>query len=354
MNRQLKDYALMIGLAIIVSIGMLGLGIGIRQSMAPDPINPIPVSPMSTSGQSVLVDVDWLANRMEHPQDLVVIDLSDEGVYQHGHIPGAVHVFWQDAMNLNGMNYGESDDLSNPSEWTLRVPARQQDRIVVYDNNASERAARLVWQLRTSGYQRSSVLDGGLAAWLGAGQGASTTVSVAKNVPSPSAAYQGNDEMTLPDLSLTIGDANVVKLDVRSLAEKQDTANGTIRTGQIPEAVSLDDDAVMQPDGTFRTPDEIRAIMGGLGIGDEATIVVYGTYGIDTGRMWLALEIAGYQHVRVFDDGYVAWANDPDVPVEVPQAPHAPPVGVATPQASPSPVASPSPAGSPSPVSLPG
>jgi thiosulfate/3-mercaptopyruvate sulfurtransferase len=53
-------------------------------------------------------------------------------------------------------------------------------RVVVYDDVGGSIAARLWWLLRYYGHDRVAVLDGGLAAWVGAGFALST------EVPTPS------------------------------------------------------------------------------------------------------------------------------------------------------------------------
>lgn len=317
MMRIIKDYAIMIA-AFVVFLGLFGGGaLYLQHINAPEPIPALASTPIPTGRAEMLVDASWLAAQRENGESrVVVIDVSNPEHYALEHIPGAIHIAWQDTMNLNGAGYGEATGLASGIMHTPDLGATQDDVIVVYDNNASKHASRLVWQLRTSGYANAVVLDGGLAAWKGAGFPTSTTESTPAAVASPTDTWIANNEITIEQLADWSDDPNLVIIDTRSEEQKRDTINDTVRMGKIPGALSLPSAAVMREDGTFASPEELEAIFAPLNLSPGNVIVVYGRFGTETGRVWLAFRLAGFEDVRVLDDGWIAWGYNEDLPID--------------------------------------
>lgn len=324
MRAVLKDYARMIVIAIVF-LGVFGVvSVLIQRTNATEVIGSIQATPVASSRTDLLVDAEWLAERLGsdgvHP---VIIDVGEADHYAVEHIPGAIHLWWHDTMNLNGAGYGEAFGLGSDAPYRPEIGAAQDETVVVYDNSGSKHASRLVWQLRTSGYSNAVVLDGGIAAWNGAGHPTSSIPATPANVASPTDIWIAENEITTGQLADWIDDPNLVVVDSRSDAEKRDTVNDTIRIGQIPGSLSLPASAVIRDDGTFASPSELPQILAPLSLKQENTIVVYDRFGTETGQVWLALRLAGYQDVRVYDDGWIAWGYDEGLPIE--------PIGTPTP-----------------------
>jgi thiosulfate/3-mercaptopyruvate sulfurtransferase len=304
-----------VGFALLVIFGSAGFIVQ-RTNVTSD-IPPVQAAPVDTTIQDLLVDTAWLVARLgESGSKPVIIDVSGPDQYVREHIPGAIHLWWQDTINLNGAGYGEAFSLSAPSPYRPDLGATQDDVIVVYDNSASEHASRVVWQLRASGYERAVVLDGGLAAWKGAGEPVSGETSVPQNVLAPEERWLASNEITTPELSAQFDDPNLVIIDTRSAEQKQDTVNDTIRSGQIPGSISLPAESVMRDDGTFLPDNELAGLFEPFGLSPNDQIVVYGRFGTESGQVWLALRLSGYENVRVYDDGWLAWGYDASLPIE--------------------------------------
>ncbi|HEV2074049.1 MAG TPA: rhodanese-like domain-containing protein [Thermomicrobiales bacterium] len=317
MRPIIKDYARMIAVAIFF-LGVFGLAsMLLQRTNADNEVEPVQATPVADASKDLLVDVDWLAQRLDDGTAApIIIDVGEADQYAREYIPGAVHLWWQDTMNLNGAGYGEAFGLASDASYRPEIGASQDQSIVVYDNSGSKWASRLVWQLRTSGYSNAVVLDGGLSAWKGAGNPTTSSPATPSAVASPVDTWVQDNEITTDQLADWLDDPNVVVIDTRSDDQKQDTVNDTIRTGQIPGSLSLPASAVIRDDGTFASPSELREILAPLGLEQENTIVVYGRFGVETGQVWLALRLAGYEDVRVYDDGWITWGYDEDLPIE--------------------------------------
>lgn len=338
MRSLVKDYAGMIIIALLFVAGFGALGVFIQRETPAEEVPAISPTPFLQGEPDLLVDAPWLAENIDTID--VILDLSDKETYDAGHIPGAVHIWWQDAMPQHAANYGEGGAISNPEEASLTLHVPQDARIVVYDNNASERAAWFLWLLRTNGYGNAWLLDGGLAAWKGTGQSAETEHHSLPDTATPTPTWIQANEIETGELAQRIDDPSLTIIDTRTPEQREDTINETIREGQIPGSWSVPAPSVMRDDGTFRSPEELRDLFAPFGLTPESEIAIYGRFGSETGQVWLALHLAGYHNLRVYDDGWVHWGWNTDLPVE--------PVGtqpepVATPAASPAatPVASP-------------
>jgi thiosulfate/3-mercaptopyruvate sulfurtransferase len=313
--------AIFVGFAVVFGL----TGLAVRWATAADAVSPVAASAVDAGQQSLLVDAAWLAQRLESGKAPVIVDLSAQDVLYDGeHIPGAIHAWWQDAMDPFPESYGSALRLADnpytlPAYWP-DLGATPEDTIVVYDNAASEHAAWFVWVLRANGYPHAIVLDGGLAAWKGAGQPTSDAPAAPKAVATPDPGQDGAYTWDAPaavatnQLRNTLEDPNLVIIDARTPQQARDTVNDTVPLGMIPGAKSLPAPSVMHPDGTFLTGDELTSALAPLQLAPDNEIVVYGRFGTDTGRVWLALRLAGYDNVRVYDEGWQTWATTPDLP----------------------------------------
>lgn len=337
MRPMIKEYAGMIAIGLLFLAGFGAIGLFIERESTADPVLSIVATPFLEGDPDLVVDVPWLITNIGTVD--LVIDLSDKEVYEGGHIPGAVHVWWEDAMPWHAANYGEGGALSDPAEASLTLEYPQDARIVVYDNNASERASWFLWLLRTNGYGNSWLLDGGYAGWLGAGQPPSTEIATLEAVATPTPTWIAANEIETGELAERLDDPGLVIIDSRTPEQQRDTVNETVRIGQIPGSRSVPAPSVMREDGTFRSPDELRDLFAPLGLEEDTEIVVYGRFGTETGQVWLALHLAGYHNLRVYDDGWVHWGWNTDLPIEpvgtLPQRPTPIATPVATPIASP-------------------
>lgn len=84
------------------------------------------------------------------------------------------------------------------------------------------------------------------------------------------------------------------------------------RAGHIPGAVFFDINAIADPDTDLPhmlpTPAAFAEAAAALGLGRDATIVVYDTHGIYSApRVWWTLRVMGYANVSVLDGGLKAW-----------------------------------------------
>lgn len=254
----------------------------------------------------VVLDVRWALG-----------DADGHGHYLDAHIPGAVFVDLDTELAEHGAPELGRHPL--PSVENLQVAARRWGvstdiPVVVYDNTGNLAAARAWWLLRWAGVEQVSLLDGGLKAWIAAGN---ETVSGEEH-----ARVEGDVVLTEGQLpTLTADDAAALAdsgslLDARA-AERYsgDTEPIDPRAGHIPGAISAPTTENFDADGRFLSADALREKFGNLG-----AVGVYCGSGVTAAHQVAALAIAGVD-AALFPGSWSQWSNDPTRPVATGPAP---------------------------------
>ncbi|MDQ3938099.1 MAG: rhodanese-like domain-containing protein, partial [Chloroflexota bacterium] len=108
-----------------------------------------------------IVDVRWYLNRPGQGRQ----------AYESGHIPGAIYLDLD--QDLSGEDGAGRHPLPHPLDFRRKLESvgiGSDHFVVAYDDTGGTTAARLWWMLDNLGHDRVAVLDGGLRAWIAAGQ----------------------------------------------------------------------------------------------------------------------------------------------------------------------------------------
>jgi thiosulfate/3-mercaptopyruvate sulfurtransferase len=276
------------------------------------------VAPFAGIGDPpLLVDADWLNANRNQIDRLLILDLSKLAGYRQGHIPGAVHAWWQDTMQVDDPVYGTTLQPVNYTDQIHRIELFRylgiddQTWVIVYDDDRGRWAARLVWFLRFLGHDRVSALDGGLAAWRG------SSGAIEKQPHDPPTASMPT---VTPHQGYYVGDADLVELrndprtlmvDVRTDGEVRDDVNDTLPIGRIPNAVSFPWTSTLRDDtGRLKSPDEIGTLLSAAGITADRRIVLYARYGVETAQTWFVLALMGFRECVIYDRGWAGWVSN--------------------------------------------
>ncbi|MDR9455734.1 MAG: sulfurtransferase [Spiribacter sp.] len=281
---------------------------------------------MATAAQAAstdaLVSTDWLEANIER-DDLRVIEVSvNPGTYERGHIPGAVNFRWHTDL----VDTVSRDLVSQQDFQTLLRGAgvSEGDEIILYGDTNNWFAAWGAWVFDVYGVDNVRLLDGGRNKWEAEGK---------PLVIRPSRVGEGDITVSAADDSIRAFLPEVVELarsanpgtqlvDIRSAAEFEGriiAPDGVdelaVRAGHIPGAVNVSWGKAVREDGTFKSPEALRAIYAEAGVDGTAPIITYCRIGERSSHTWFALNrILGYD-VKNYDGSWTEYGNSVGVPV---------------------------------------
>ena len=263
-----------------------------------------------------LVDVAVLAGTIDDPRLRLVdcrwyLGRPGEGreAYEAGHLPGAMHLDIDSDLTA-GTGPGRHP-LPDPAEFRRRleeVGIGDEHTVVAYDDVGGWVAARLWWMLDDLGHESVAVLDGGIGAWMEAGQ------PVTREVPSfPRARLSLRDSWgRVIDREELRGELGSLRLlDARAGARyRGETEPIDAYPGHIPTAISAPTDGNLGGDGRFLSPPELGARYRELGAdGSMGEVVVSCGSGVSATHDALALRIAGLPDARLYPGSYSDWTQ---------------------------------------------
>jgi thiosulfate/3-mercaptopyruvate sulfurtransferase len=265
---------------------------------------------------SYLHDPEWVV--LDARFDLATPAKGD-ALYRAGHIPGARYVSLD--ADLSGPKIGTTGRHPLPDPMAAaanfaRLGVGNDTQVVVYDADAGTFAARVWWMLRWLGHQQVAVLDGGLAAWTGAGLALSDDPE----------QWEPATFTPRVDTASRIGVTEVhphaqqpgrVLVDARA-ADRFRGQNETLDpvAGHIPGAVNRFFQQNLTAEKTFKTPEVLRAEWAAvLGGEDASKAVMYCGSGVTACHNLLALEHAGLSGARLYPGSWSEWCADPSRPV---------------------------------------
>jgi len=274
----------------------------------------------------VLVETDWLAGRLDDPKVRVVESDEDVLLYELGHIPGAIKVDWhtdqQDQIRRDFINKEQFEQLLSSRGIA------NDTTVIFYGDKNNWYAAYTFWLFKLYGHQDARILNGGRAKWQTEGR------PLVKDAPSyPAARYTAKD----PDLSIRAFRDEVLRqyaqntnghtalIDVRSPAEYNGELfamagyeqEGAQRKGHIPGAKSIPWGKAANENGTFKSPEELKALYEGQGVTPDKDVVAYCRIGERSSHTWFVLtQLLGYHNVKNYDGSWTEWGSLVGVPIE--------------------------------------
>jgi 3-mercaptopyruvate sulfurtransferase SseA len=240
--------------------------------------------------------------------------------YQHGHVPGALHLNTDEFEN--GYPRWHLKPVAELQQIISKLGITPETTVIVYSQQTIA-AARIWWVLNYAGVKDVRILNGGFSAWQAAGYASETAINEA--LPASFTAQPREEwRATTEYVRANLNKESIWLADARSTAEYRGAVSGydyLALRGRIPGALHIgdaDDKARLYQDhdGTLRSFTEIEALWAQAGIeaapggnAFERELIFYCGSGWRSSLTFLYAYLLGYTNIRNYSDGWSGWST---------------------------------------------
>jgi thiosulfate/3-mercaptopyruvate sulfurtransferase len=270
---------------------------------------------MPYTNPHLLWSIDELKTRLSDPR-LVIMDMRTPEAYSNGHIPSAR------SFDIFGISL--VDTRPEPLQaflWIIEhlIQAKgvnEDSTVVVYDDIAGMRSARLFWFLELFGHDDVHMLNGGHNAWA-----AALPLTHEASIPKGGnfkMKFRRNLLATADDVLANLHKDSSIIVDTRSDAEYTGRLVRAARGGAIPGAVHLEWTENLNDKGFFKSAEELKSMYTACGIQPDKEVIPHCHGGYRSAHTYLALRLIGYPRVRNYLGSWGEWGNRTDLPIDQP------------------------------------
>lgn len=281
------------------------------------------LSTFAASRDSLIVDSAWLAKHLHDP-DLVLLHIGNKDDYPAKHIPGARFVSLQDISISDHSGNGLMLEMPPAEDLRTRLEnlgISDKSRVIVYyGKDWVSPTTRVLFTLDYAGLgERSSLLDGGMDAWIAAGQKTTDVVPDAKK-GSLSPLKIKPIVVDADTVKSQLGKSGVSVVDGRnaSFYDGVDTGGShehAHKTGHIAGAKSVPFTEVVNDQNVWKSPKDLEALFTKAGVKPNDTVIGYCHIGQQATAMLFAARTLGHK-VLLYDGSFEDWSLfHPDYPV---------------------------------------
>ena len=279
---------------------------------------------------SMIVNAAWLKAHINDP-NLILLHVGDQTNpkdYAEAHIPGAILASMKDVSVSDHTPKGlmlempPADELKADLE---KLGISDNSRIVVYyGKDWVSPSTRIIFTLDYAGLgDRTSLLDGGMPAWVAAGGETTNVVPAAKKgtlsplkiKPIVVDADFVKSHLNAPGFAVVDGRDAVYYDGVETPSDHA----GKQRTGHIAGAHSFPFTQLVNDKNYVRSADDLAALFANAGVKPDDTVIGYCHIGQQATAMLFAARSLGHP-VLLYDGSYQDWSRREGYPVDNPSA----------------------------------
>ena len=271
-----------------------------------------------------LVTTEWLEKNLRNPNIRVIEVSVNPGVYEKGHIPGAVNFVWH--TDLNDKVRRDIVSQQNFEALLSAAGVGPDTTVVLYGDTNNWFAAWGAWVFDIYNVPNVKLLDGGRKKWEAENRILDNKAPQHKETAFKVTKVNKELRARLTDVVAVAEGAKDAKLiDIRSPDEysgkviaPQGIQELAIRAGHVPTAVNVPWGRAVNEDGTFKSVDELKKLYAGVGIDGSKPVITYCRIGERSSHTWFALsKLLGY-NVANYDGSWTEYGNAVGVPVNNP------------------------------------
>jgi thiosulfate/3-mercaptopyruvate sulfurtransferase len=272
---------------------------------------------------SLVVTPAWLSQHLHDP-NLVILHVGDKDGYEAAHIPGARLVSMSDVSISDHTPKGLMLEMPPADELKKHLEAlgiSDDSRVVVYYAGGwISPSTRIVFTLDYAGLgAHSSLLDGGIDAWVASGGAVTKEVPAAKT----GALSPLKTKPIVVDAAFVnshIGAKGFAIVDGRTSNYYDGGSVGgqhgeVHRHGHIRSAKNVPFDQITDDHDTIKSNAELQALFTKAGVKPGDTVIGYCHIGQQATAMLFAARLLGHP-VLLYDGSFQDWSRHTEYPVE--------------------------------------
>jgi thiosulfate/3-mercaptopyruvate sulfurtransferase len=266
-----------------------------------------------------IVETEWLGQHL-NSEKVRVVDLRTAKKFEESHIPGAVNLTRDDLRTSSAPHFLLSIDQFE--QLMISKGISNDHLIVAYDDRGGMDPAWFWWMLKYFGHENTAILNGGWQKWIS--ESGQITSELDEHEYSSGFRADIHPEWIIEadQLMELVGNPGVKIIDGRTLKEFEGNVEGWEnlygdRHGRIPSATHILWSDILNPNGTFKSSDELRLHFESKGIYAHDQVISYCLGGMRSSANLFALYQAGYHNIVLYHGSWWDWGERHDLPVDI-------------------------------------
>ena len=266
----------------------------------------------------LLIDAEQLVPHLGNDK-LRIVDLSRASVYDQLHIPHALHLKPKFLVRQDEQATGLLPDVDGLQELIRYLNISPEHHVVVYDDEGGAWAGRLIWNLHCLGFENTSLLNGGIHAWLAAGLPTTSEVEQFEPVSALVQVDQAKIQqyrIEYAELLEKVRSSQVQLWDCRTEDEYTGLRLAARRGGHIPNALHFEWSTALNRENHLRLHplERTQQRLEQLGFNLNEPVVVYCQSHHRSGLAYILGRLLGW-NIQAYDGAWSEWGNRLDSPI---------------------------------------
>ncbi len=282
----------------------------------------------AVNAHHVIVETDYVLKNKDKP-GVILVDARAASDYKKGLIPGAIVLGEKNARDgLRGVD-GRILPVNKLEKILGDAGLTRESEIIVYGTKADTGPDLVFWILEYLGAPKAKVYHGGFDDWTA---GKHPLTNEARKLPAAqfTAKLRADLIATTDYVKKNLQNKEIQFLDSRTVKEYAGEDIRSVRGGYIAAANHVNipyEQAWKDPDAAKKLAEKTVKDREGMALKDTAAIrelykgvdpkkevVAYCQTGIRSTQTYAVLREAGYQKVRNYDDSWIIYGANPDLP----------------------------------------